>query len=377
MIDFNQVNPSPTIQPVIDPILEGAAEAFGIDNFRTDESPSLFIGAADFLDSSLHVSYTIKGIIERDTTGQIFGPSGSGKTFVALDIALAIATGGTTLNGQAAERGLVLYFAGEGHGGLKRRGKAWQKANWHTKDKLDLFYLSRNTINFKSKDIRAAIAEGKRLVELHQQPITLIVIDTLARHLDGDENSAADMSAFIHAVDTLRSVFPGSVALIVHHTGHGEETKTRGRGSSALRAAMDFEILCDKGLLAFTKMKDGEAPKPIEFKLCPVQIGADESGEPITSCVVKYGERSAQNKIIELTAYEKLLVELIKDYPEVSELRIAFYDKCLETKPEVKPDSQRRNFDRSLEKLVSKQVINITDNYITTDTGQMPDLSGQ
>lgn len=279
----------------------------------TDPAPPsrLFLSASDFLNSTITATYLISGLIERDTTGQLFGPSGGGKTFTALDMALAVATGGETLDGHRAGQGLVLYLAGEGHNGLRRRVKAWQMSNGKTVEDLRLFHVSSKTISLDGDGIQEIIAEVQELESVHDTAVALTVIDTLARHIEGDENSTRDMGTFIKAVDSLRMACPGSVALLVHHTGHGEEVRTRSRGSSALKGAMDFEMKVDTGEIAFTKMKDGEQPEPIEFKLLPVVVGSDEDGNELTSCVVQYGERAEHHKAKRYTPMEKHAIKAL------------------------------------------------------------------
>ena len=77
----------------------------------------------------------------------------------------------------------------------------------------------------------------------------------------GDENSAADIGAFLNSVDMLRDE-TGAAVVIVHHAGHGD--KTRARGSSAIRAAVDVEYSLTKTpegvTLECTKAKDFEPP---------------------------------------------------------------------------------------------------------------------
>jgi putative DNA primase/helicase len=354
-----------------------------LDDFQEQPEPvkpfhSKFMSAMEFLQNSIQIDWWIDRQIPRNSTGQLFGPSGGGKTFNAIDMALATATGGTALNGHRANKGLVLYLAGEGHDGLRRRVRGWQLHNNKAVENLELFYLSRNTISFEAPDIRAIVAEGKQLSEQHNTPIALIVIDTLARHLEGDENNAQDMGAFIKAVDALRSAFPGCVAMIVHHSGHGEDTKTRARGSSALKGAMDFEFCCDKGLLTVTKMKDGEAPPPIEFKLFPVKIGYDDDGEPITSCVILYGERSAKNREAELTATEKMLLGLVNSYPDIlsGDLRTVFFDKRREREPEAKQDTLKRAFNRAFDGLIEKKQIFQEGHIVKSGHGTIAGHSG-
>ena len=70
--------------------------------------------------------------------------------------------------------------------------------------------------------------------------LALIIIDTLARHHTGDENSATEMSSFIGNLDQLREEFNAAV-VVVHHSG--KDPSRGARGSSAFRAALDHEIL--------------------------------------------------------------------------------------------------------------------------------------
>ena len=101
--------------------------------------------------------------------------------------------------------------------------------------------------------------------------IGMIVIDTLARSMNGDENSTSDMNAFIEKVDDLKDSY-GSAINIIHHTGHS--TNQRARGSSALPGALDWEYRCVRSdmndemylKLEQTLVKDGNPMKPLNFK---------------------------------------------------------------------------------------------------------------
>ena len=72
--------------------------------------------------------YAVDGLLEVDCVGTIFGKPGSGKSFIAIDMACCIATG-TPYHGRDVLQGAVVYIAGEGHNGLKRRQMAWEKHN--------------------------------------------------------------------------------------------------------------------------------------------------------------------------------------------------------------------------------------------------------
>ncbi len=272
------------------------------------EVKPLFISASEMLSQDPRVYPLIGKIIERGSTGQMFGPSGGGKTFVALDMACSVAIGSNWYNHQC-ENGVVIYFAGEGLPGLKRRLRAWHMSKGYPD--LSNVHISRSTIILDPHGTRSVITEVRKLEENTGSKVALIVVDTLARHIQGDENNTQAMSEFVQSVDHIRDSFPGSTALIIHHSGNNTDTTNRSRGSSALKAAMDFEIQCKDHLLTFTKVKDGDTPEPIPFKLRPAQIGTDDDGEAITSCVVEYGECPSTHKPVTLTRFETMALDAL------------------------------------------------------------------
>ena len=73
-----------------------------------------------------------------------------------------------------------------------------------------------------------------------------MVFDTLAHCFGGnDENSAEDMGAFIQDCDAIKQR-TGATVIVVHHSGKNEEAGAR--GSSALRGALDVELMVKKQL---------------------------------------------------------------------------------------------------------------------------------
>jgi len=94
--------------------------------------------------------------------------------------------------------------------------------------------------------------------------------------------------ASLFGVDDLRVRYPGSVILLVHHTGHAEQR--RARGSIALKGALDAEFLVEKAgeviTVTGTKMKDAPEPAPISFELQNVTLGIDKKGREFGSAVM-------------------------------------------------------------------------------------------
>ena len=336
----------------------------------------MFQSFAEMMSEVIEIKELVGSVIQAGCTCQLFGPSSHGKTFIALDIALSVASGGLW-NGIQCKRGLVAYFNGEGKPGFKMRSKAWQT---HRQEigPVD-FYSSRQVITFDGAGLSLAVSEMRQVEQQSGQKVALIVIDTLARHLIGDENSTKDMSEFVRTVDGMRDKFPDSTALIVHHTGNNAENTGRSRGSSALKAALDVEMQCMNGTLAFTKVKDSEAPKPTDFKLQVVEVGTKPNGEPITSCVVEYGEKSLKDKqsTRAATPQEKTLCSFVADKPGIliGDLRSKFYDRRRVLDPDAKTNTLKNSFLNTYHRLLENKILSEVDNAVFLGGSKVPNVT--
>lgn len=72
------------------------------------------------------LEYQIDGVLPVPAFGVLYGPPGAGKSFVALSMALAVASGAGWL-GRSTRKSRVLYVAAEGAGGMKKRIAAHRK----------------------------------------------------------------------------------------------------------------------------------------------------------------------------------------------------------------------------------------------------------
>lgn len=204
-----------------------------------------------------------EGRIPRGATVQIFGGSGTFKSFVVVDLACHIAIG-MDWQGRRVSQGAVVYICAEGVYGMKHRVAAWKKYH-RVEGKLGLYFL-RHGIGLRpgTADVNELLAEIRSRVI---PPPVLIVVDTLARNLEGNENATEDMNAYVKGCDQLREA-TGATVLSVHHTGWTETD--RARGASSNRGAMDTDILCtrdgDRVTLTNTKQKDAAEFAPISFE---------------------------------------------------------------------------------------------------------------
>lgn len=227
------------------------------------------VGDLELTEPEFHVD----GMIETEAIGVVFGNPGCGKSFLAVDLACSVASG-RDFHGRKVRQGSVFYIAGEGHNGLARRFHAWGRHHGQDMTRLPVFKSNRAA---QLLDGASAAEVGRAVAgmsSLHGAP-ALIIIDTLARNFGGgDENSTQDMNGFVAAIDDLRAGWPKTTIIIVHHTGHSD--KGRGRGSTVLNGALDFEFRVEKDdeeiTIANTKMKDApELPEQF-FTLTDVEL---------------------------------------------------------------------------------------------------------
>ena len=245
------------------------------------------VKADDFSAQPAAINWWVKMWVQKRALMMVHGPSGGGKTFVTLDWLLHIAAGRPEWAGLKVKKGTVLYLAGEGHAGLRARIAAWK--HHHQISDVD-FYLSTDAIDLNRPDGLRRVIEA---VEALGFIPDIIAVDTVHRHMEGDENSAADTKTFIDACDALINHFNATV-LLVHHTGNSEDAQHRARGSSAWRGALDIEISVappkKKGgaiKIIQRKSKDAELAPHVCVELKGVKIPGwfDDEGEQISSAV--------------------------------------------------------------------------------------------
>lgn len=245
------------------------------------------IQADEFSQQPAPIRWLIKGWVQERSLMMIHGPSGGGKTFAVLDMCLTIASGMALWANLKVKTGTVVYLCGEGHHGVRSRIAAWK----HKKSISRLnMYISRDGLDLNTPAGYQRTVDNLR--KLQEKP-KVIVVDTLHRFLQGDENSAQDTKTMLDACAALIAEFDCAV-ILVHHTGVSNEAQHRARGSSAWRGALDIEISVIPSTdgkpmqLVQRKSKDAELSKDIFCELESVIIPNwfDEDDEPVSSAVL-------------------------------------------------------------------------------------------
>ena len=298
------------------------------------------------------IDWLVHDTIESDSTACLYGASGTGKTFIALDMSLSIATGLDWLS-KPVTAGQVVYIAGEGKGGLKRRISAWAQTHNAFEPVGHNFFLLSHTAVLPT--------DCDELMQTLEQcdNLKLLVLDTLQRTNEGDENSTKDASEYIRAVDKIRESYPGLAILIIHHTGH---EGSRARGSSVLRASLETEIRVSQAgdvlKIECTKSKESEPFSPIAVELQTERL-VDERWQGATSAIVKHlpgyeftSKASStktganQKKALQvLGAFHAEAEKNLQDYDRGSRISIEDWRKrCTEERPKVRDFKQSQAF---------------------------------
>lgn len=205
--------------------------------------------------------WVVKGFVVEGLTMIVGGP-GTYKSFAALDACLHVAVG-KRWHGQEVKQGHVVYLAGEGAAGLKKRVRAWCEHHGVSESELDHFLVVPLAPNLMRSEQVERLASTLRL--LPDGPV-LVCVDTLARAMHGgNENAVEDVGKVIGALDELRVRF-GCSALLLHHVGKDGVTS---RGSSALEGAADLMWKFSRGRRRLSIETGFEKP-PREFEPPPL-----------------------------------------------------------------------------------------------------------
>lgn len=203
------------------------------------EFEPVFLPLFSMEEASRPTRWVIRNYLERSATGAIYGPSGALKSFVALEMAICVATG-RPYRGNPVRRGSVLYLAAEGQRGLSKRILAWEKKNGALTEAEHgrLLRLNVHDEDGRVNLFGSFVPNLREAIEEHGNRIILVVIDTLAKSLGGKEETN---EVFSEAIDNLEANLCrplGVTVLLVHHSG---KDPTKGmRGGSSIGGGVDF-----------------------------------------------------------------------------------------------------------------------------------------
>jgi len=228
-------------------------------------------------------SCLVHGLIPQTGLVVVYGAPKCGKTVWVLDLVMHVALG-WPYRGRHVQEGPVVYCLFEGLTGFSARAEAFRQAHLAEEREAVPFYLMHTKLALV-KQHRALIESIRR--QCRDRAPSAVVIDTLNRSFTGSESNDTDMTAYVGACDAIREAF-NCATIVVHHSGL---EAGRPRGHTALLGAADAQIAVkkqgkDQVVVALEFMKDGPADVELTSRLETVDLGEDDLGEPMSSCVI-------------------------------------------------------------------------------------------
>jgi hypothetical protein len=209
----------------------------------------------------------LDGLLPEASISVLHGPGGTKKTFLMLDWMMCAAHG-LQWQGYDVKPGKVLYIAGEGSSGLRKRIKAWGAGRG----------IDPNTDNFRvmpeAFNLYAATPEQVANVALAiaRAEISYIVVDTLHRSSPGGSENDSEVIGQVYANAVAMAGGPDGAALwFLHHdTKPSKASKATFRGSSSIRDDADVVVQIAAvsplvSVLAPDKLKEAEDFTPINI----------------------------------------------------------------------------------------------------------------
>lgn len=219
-------------------------------------------------------AFLLPGILPAIGLCPIVGPPDNGKTFIALDMALHVASGLAGWGRPESRPRDVVFYSGEGFDDVvHNRVMAWCKAHDFDKSALKLHFLENFANVLDDGDLDAMVAA---IIAKGLKP-AMIVIDTYSRALTEamlDENSAKEVNQWVKAAEGIKRGFRCAVVPI-HHTG--KDPANGGRGSNALYASSDAHFIVEANwehrvfALTCDKLKGWAKPAPMHFEASVIE----------------------------------------------------------------------------------------------------------
>jgi hypothetical protein len=270
----------------------------------------------------------VKNLITADGVTFIAGVPNAGKSAVAINLAVALATGApfagrktrTPNNAGCA----VVYVAAEAPGSLPGRFDAMKGMMFIDADAILPIRIMPKVPSLTDKTLRAIFIDALKRVVPHTEkqfgmPVGAIIVDTFSRAFPmTDENSAAEANAVVNALNELGDSI-NVARIVVHH--FGKNVAAGMRGSSALHAAADDELwltVGDEGEaryigeMAHEKSRNFPVGTKFSYRLRSAVVSTDEDGDDITSVFAVFNDAAAEKKNKE--AMEERMADLRHDF---------------------------------------------------------------
>ncbi len=195
--------------------------------------------------------WVIDDFLPRNIVAALIAAGGSGKSYLAMNLAISVASGGILFNKFIpSKEGKVVFISGEDDIAELQRRLHWSTISL---PKHVVERIGKNISFVDLADTFEVFTEKNRAGEVHMtnsvtnlissikesvgSEVDLIIVDPVSRFRGGEENLAVDTTRFVQALQMFTSQLNATV-LCLHHVNKGAKSNGTGqnnaRGSSAL-----------------------------------------------------------------------------------------------------------------------------------------------
>ena len=259
---------------------------------------------AELEDRPRHQHWLIDTLWGREAVGIIGGEPKCGKSFLALDLAVAVASGVACLRRfETDQPGPVLMFAAEDAGHIVRtRLHGIARAAGADFDTLDIAVIDVPVLRLDHRNDRQRLHETIERIRPR-----LLVLDPLVRLHGVDENAVADIAPILAFLRHLQRRFATAVVL-VHHARKSGAT----RPGQALRGSSELHAWGDSNL--YLRRRDNQIVMTVEHRAAPglndIEIELADDGQ---GPALRLRRQVPDKAVAEHQTAEQRIVEVLAD----------------------------------------------------------------
>ena len=255
-------------------------------------------------DRPRHQHWLIETLWGREAVGIIGGEPKCGKSFLALDLAVAVASAVPCLRHfPAAHAGPVVLFAAEDTGHIVRTRLEGIARAAHTPfHRLDIAVIDVPVLRLDHHSDRQRLLDTvERLTP------RLLVLDPLVRLHRVDENAVADIAPILAFLRDLQRQFNTAVVL-VHHA----RKSAAARPGQALRGSSELHAWGDSNL--YLRRRKGQIVMTVEHRAAPdladIELELADDGQ---GAALRLREAPAAEAIPESETPQQRIVQVLSD----------------------------------------------------------------
>jgi RecA-family ATPase len=276
--------------------------------------------------------WVIDDFLPRNIVAALIAAGGSGKSYLAMNLAIAVASGGILFNKfMPSKEGKVVFISGEDDIAELQRRLHWSTSSLpkHVVERIgkniNFVDLADTFEAFTEKDragevrmtdsVTHLIASIKKSVG---SEVDLIIVDPVSRFRGGEENLAVDTTRFVQALQIFKDELNATV-LCLHHVNKGAKSNGTGqnnaRGSSALVDGV--RLVMELSQLSEDEVKKQYGDTQVKLNILNLHCVKTNYTKPFDPIALKKGENGCL-EVMTMVAGDHIKVSILREIKKTS-----------------------------------------------------------